>query len=151
VPHVSDLIKNIRKEYFYTNIGAKTLKERRVLFLLSLIEKHYHLPETFNIASLSMKIVGNINGRELKSPQNIVGGVCQNQKIYLDRKLLKLADFTVKSWNANHIGVEDIRLILRNADTICHELAHLLYQTDDNTLAHMQAQAQIAREIGYLF
>jgi hypothetical protein len=153
VPHVSDLINNIRKQYAFTNIGAKTLKERRALFLLSIIEKHYNLPETFNIANLSMKIVGNVAGRELKTHQHIIGGVCDNKekKIYLDRKLLKLADFSVKTWNTSHIGVEDIRFILRNADTICHELAHLLYRTRDNTLAHMEAQAQIAKEIGYLF
>jgi len=67
---------------------------------------HYNLPETFNIANLTMKITGNINGKELKSPQNMIGGVCQNRKIYLDRRLLKLADFNVKTWNTNHIGVE---------------------------------------------
>lgn len=151
VPHISYLIDNIQKVHNYTDIGAKSLKERRVLYLMSMIERHYELKDTFNIANLSMKIVSNLDGKELQSPKTVVEGVCTDDKIYLDRKSLKLADFTVKTWNTQHIGVEDIRFILKNSDTICHELAHLLYHTEDNTLHHMQAQAKIAKEIGYLF
>jgi len=151
VPHISYLVDNIKKQHKFTDIGTRTLKEKRALFLLRRIEEYYKIGETFNICNITMKIVSQFDDKELQSPDNIIEGVCTQGKIYLDRKSLKLGDFTVKNWTSEHISLEDLRFILRASDTISHELAHLLYDTKDNTLAHMQAQAKIAKEIGYLY
>lgn len=152
VPHVSYLVKNIKKQHKYTDVGARTLKEKRALFLLRRIEKHYKIGETFNICNITMKIVSQFDDKELQSPDSIIEGVCTGEgKIYLDRRSLKLGDFTVKNWATENVNLEDLRFILRASDTLAHELAHLLYGTNDNTLAHMQAQAKIAKEIGYLY
>ena len=43
----------------------------------------------------------------------------------------------------NGIGVHELKALMANLKTISHELAHLMYDTEDNTKYHFEMEDKI--------
>jgi hypothetical protein len=43
--------------------------------------------------------------------------------------------------------MEDIRFIMLNLETICHEMSHALYGNDDNTKSHLECINYLMQKI----
>ena len=153
IPCIKSLSKDTVKESTVKNVELKTKKEARFMALLKKIEKHYDIEGTFRIADLSMEIRHMVDGRVVEREKYKVEGLCKGAHIYLDRKSLEFPKYKVSKWDSPTITVDDLKFLMRNLDTIAHELAHLLGGIDcaDNTPQHRELQAKISREIADLF
>jgi Zn-dependent peptidase ImmA (M78 family) len=49
------------------------------------------------------------------------------------------------------VTVHDYRVLMQVMQTVAHELAHLLFLTEDNSKEHSDAESQIYKEIVRLF
>lgn len=153
IPCIQQLSKDTVKESTVKNVELKTKKEARFMALLRKIEKHFGIEGAFRIADLSMEIRHIVDGRVVEREKHKVEGLCRGEHIYLDRKSLEFPKYKVTKWDSPTITVNDLKFLMRNLNTIAHELAHLLggVECADNTPEHAQAQAKISREIADLF
>ena len=157
IPHISQINDLYRKRNIITDIKLKNNKERVMLELLEPVRKYYNLPQgTFRIANLSLSIeftdgvrtVDKSVKRNLKN--NIeVAAACGKNFIYFDRKYIN--QFKFKFSKTNKIGLHEIRFIMFILPTLSHELAHLLYNTTDNTLEHYKYESKINEELLKLY
>lgn len=151
IKHISEFEKEIETEFKLDRVDLITKKEQRVMWLLEKIERNWHIPDTFRIADIEMRVIVKTMGKVVKKEKKSVEGLTKDGKIYLDRRSLKLSKYRVDKWDSPNLTLHDLRFLLRNCDTIAHELAHLLYGTSDNTINHYQAQAKISRELADIF
>jgi len=151
-----DIQKEATVKYDIKNVGVKSPKERRILWMLERIEEHYQLESTFRIADVSSYIEHKRDGRVVAKEVRLVRALYQEntdgrKRIYIDRKSLRLPDYRVTRWESGNITINDVRMMLKYFDCIAHELAHLLKGTSDNTKEHTEAQQDIMQQIASLF
>ena len=77
-------------------------------------------------------------------------GVTDGENIILDRRAIGLQRFNLSSSNA-YFGINEFKAIMASLKTVSHELAHLLYQTEDNTKDHREAEDRIYEELVNLY
>lgn len=152
---IHEIESTVNKNCTLTNIGATTKKEKRVMWMLERIEKYYGLVDVFRIADIDMKLEHYRNGRLVEKEKTEVNGLFRREgdtkRIYLDRKALQLPSYRVDKWDSANLNLNDLRMLLKNIEVVAHELAHLLYGTNDNTIEHTDAQSKIMKEIAELF
>lgn len=145
VSHITALENGIVKRNIKTNVELKTDKEINFIRLLQPITKKYGLREnTFLIGNLKLIVETNLDGRVIDRDVKVVEGVKDGEHIILDRKSLGLKRFHLYG---NGFGQHEMKALMANIQTIAHELAHLLYNTTDNTVGHYKLQEQIYEEI----
>lgn len=157
IPYIAEIDKVFQKKNNISNITVKTLKEKRMLDLLEMVRLYYGLkPGTFRIADLGLTIEFVNNGKYLgktvkknKGNKIEVCGSTDGEFIYIDRKYLKQHKFNFS--RVNKIGSGELRFIMYVLPVISHELAHYLYNTEDNTMKHYQVQELLTEEITQLF
>lgn len=149
VPHIA-LVEDeaISKDYDVRSIGARNKKEQRALELLSLIERHFSLPETFVISTISCKMTVQLNEKRIFQQPLPVTGYARGSSIHLDRTSLLFGKLSGASLHQPKLGLHDVKFILANLEVIAHELAHLLYFTQDNTKTHFERIIEIQQKIG---
>ena len=64
---------------------------------------------------------------------------------------MKFPEYRAQEPDYPTVTAHDYRVLLRVQQTLAHELAHLLYGFEDNTLEHSQATAKICYELAELF
>lgn len=156
VSYISAIKSGIQKRNFIKDVCIKTNKERYFLELLQPILNYYNLPaNTFKIGHLKMYIETTLDGvvinREIiKNNKNKIEiyGVTDGNNIILDRKAIGLQRFNL---TGNGIGIHELKALMANLKTISHELAHLLYSTEDNTKYHFEMEDRIYEEIVNLY
>jgi hypothetical protein len=156
VPYITEIKNGVQKRYFQNEVTLKTGKEELFIKLLSPITKYYNLPlNTFLIGNLKLyietKLQDKVINREIlenKKGNIKIFGVCKDESIILDRKAINLTRFNL---GGNGVGINEIKAIFANIDTISHELAHLVYGTEDNTNEHFQRESQIRTELTDLY
>jgi hypothetical protein len=156
VPYISELEDSIQKRYFVKNVGIRTKKEKYFIELLRPICEFYNIPKnTFLIGNLKlyleMVLRGQVVNREIivnRRDEVGVEGVCQEGNIILDRHAINLSRFNLLG---NGIGINEIKAIMANLELLSHELAHLIYNTEDNTEEHFKREREIQREIVNLY
>jgi hypothetical protein len=145
VSHITALENGIVKRNIKTDVELKTDKEINFIRLLQPITKKYGLPEnTFLIGNLKLIVETNLDGKVIDRDVKVVEGVKDGEHIILDRKSLGLKRFHLYG---NGFGQHEMKALMANIQTIAHELAHLLYNTTDNTVGHYKLQEQIYEEI----
>lgn len=152
VPHIIEIKEGVRKRNFIHDVCIKTKKEQYYLELLQPILKYYNLPEdTFLIGRLKLYIETVLDGvivhREIieNTKESIkIKGLKEGCKIILDRKALGLQRFNLQG---RGIGTNELKAVMATMDTIAHELAHLLYNTEDNTKEHFEKEKNIKEDI----
>lgn len=157
IPHITELKYGIKRTFIKQNVCLKTAKEESFMRILVSICNYFKLPiDTFYIADLSELIEVCLNSKivdrevlENKRNKIVVYGMCQDDKIYLDRKALGLNRFNLSGSNEK-MGINEIKAVFVNLNTIAHELAHLLYKTEDNTAEHFSKTEELEREIANL-
>lgn len=157
VPYITEVKDGIRKRNFIKNVGLNTKKERYYLELLQPILEYFNLPNnTFLIGNLKMYIETVLDDvvvhREIieNKKENIkIKGITDGENIILDRHALGLQRFNFTGNST--MGVNELKALLATIDTISHELAHLLYNTEDNTKEHFEKERLIKEEIINLY
>jgi hypothetical protein len=145
VSHITALEDGIVKRNIKTDVTLKTDKEINFIRILQPIARMYNLPEnTFMIGNLHLIIETNLDGKTIDREKKGVAGVRDGDHIVLDRKTLGLKRFHLYG---SGFGQHELKALMANLPTIAHELAHLLYNTTDNTVNHYQKQDQIYDEI----
>lgn len=154
VMHVSSLKEDVEKHHLKEKVGAQTQKEERLLALLQKVEEHFDLaPGTIELANLELIMSYSVEGEEIETERKQVRGVCDgvNGKIYLDRTLIDWASYRAQKPNHPTVTTHDYKILMQVMQTLSHELAHLLFRTEDNTKEHNDAENQIYSEIVRLF
>ena len=156
VMHVNSLEEDVEKHYKRENVGSKSRKEERLLWLLDKIVNHFELEAgTFEIADLELQMKYTVEGEEIETELKKVFGLCdrEEKKIYLDRSLVDWSKYSYRAKEPNYPNVtpHDYRVLLQVMQTVAHELAHMLFLTEDNTKEHNDAETQIYKEIVRLF
>lgn len=157
VPYITEVKDGIRKRNFINNVGINTKKEQYFLELLQPILEYFNLPEnTFLIGNLKMYIETVLDDvvvhREIienKKGNIKIYGLTDGKNIILDRRAIGLQRFNLNG--SGVVGINEYKVLLATISTIAHELAHLLYDTEDNTKEHFQKEEQIKREIINLY
>jgi Zn-dependent peptidase ImmA (M78 family) len=70
-------------------------------------------------------------------------------EIILDRKHMNLKVYRIAL--GKPFGINTLKAVVGNLPTITHELAHMIYHTDDNTVLHYQMMEKIYHEITALY
>ncbi|MDF2879971.1 MAG: hypothetical protein K0R54_528 [Clostridiaceae bacterium] len=156
VPHIENINSAIIKDYAITELFHKTSKEDAFIKLLEPIRKHYKLQRgVFKIGNISEKITVEFNGNNLKqetkknSAKKInVYAVTYNGEIIFDRKATNLKKFSIANYTGKTaVGKNELKCLMFNLNTIAHELAHLLYNTTDNTDTHREYERMLESQI----
>ena len=157
ISHITEINSGIKKRNIIKNVELKNKKEKRVIQILQPICAYYKLDfDTFYIGNLEIYVETKLQevtvDREIvrNTKDNIsVYGVTDGSKIILDRKALNLGRFNFSE--SDEFGKTEFRVILAMLNTVSHELAHLLYGTEDNTVEHYKKQDAIMEEIQALY
>lgn len=152
IPYITAIEKGIRKRNIKWDIYLKTKKEKRFIELLLPICKYYNLPlNTFKIGNLKLIIETVLDGKvinrevvENKKNSIKIYGTTDGENIILDRRAIGLNRFNL---TGNSLGIHELKAIMANIRTIAHELAHLIYKTEDNTKDHTEKENLIYDEI----
>lgn len=155
--HISEFKDCFKETFTFKNIQLKNYKEERVIQNLIPICKKYNLPlNTFVIGNIEVNSKLEYNGKILFSERSKntkdsikVYAVEDNGLIILDRTALNLSRFKLSK--EGPFGINDLKCIFSIINTIAHELAHLLYGTNDNTINHYKTETVIQKEIIELY
>lgn len=155
--HISEFNNSFYRQSKFKNICIKNAKEERFLKLLKPICTLFDLPlNTFAIANIERTITLEYNNKvlfkekEINKKDKIYTYACvHNGKILLDRTALGLSRFNL-SKNST-LNINDLKAIMSCINTISHELAHLLYGTQDNTVNHYKTEVLIQEKITKLY
>jgi len=150
VPHIKELEGGIKTTYLSNNVEVKTEKEHNFLKALIPICRHYHLPETtFKIGDLKVVVATYVDEVLVDKETKGCGGLRTGSEIILDRRNMKLKKYHLR--NRPGIGTNELKAIMGNMPTISHELAHLLHDTQDNTIQHYETMERIQHEIADVY
>lgn len=144
VPHISEIEQNIVRRHVISNVMVRTRKEEAFLALLSPICRYYNIPNVFRIGNIAMTLEVSVGGRVIDRELMQVGGIAHNGLIVLDRRHLALKRFRLYG---DGIGQHELKALLATLPTVCHELAHHLYHTTDNTTEHFNTERRIYDEL----
>lgn len=149
ITHISEVEQQaIEKQYDVKNIGANSKKERRALEVLSMIEAHLHLPETFTISDIHCKMVVQLQEKKIYQEKLTIDGYAQGKQIHFNRKSLALGKLSGAMLGREQLGLHEVKFVLANIELIAHELAHLIYETEDNTKEHYEKIFSLQDQIG---
>lgn len=158
IDYITSLKEKVVIERVYKDITTKTDKEITFLKILEPIRKALNLPEGFfKIANISKITTINLNNKckvlkEKSSGDKIsVYAVSSSNEIIFDRTAIALKRFNLSSSKNVSIGKNELKCLMYNMDTIAHELAHVLYNTTDNTKEHFFVQSKIQEELVKLY
>jgi hypothetical protein len=148
IPHIDSVEYDaISKDYSVTRIGSLNKKEERVMEILSYIEHKMNLPRTFYISDIKCTMTVSLHNAKLHKEQLPVEGYAKGQEIHLNRKSLGFGKINSILLGRESLSIHDLKFLLSNLELIAHELAHVVYGTEDNTIAHLEAQNQIQKQI----
>jgi hypothetical protein len=157
IMYFHDASENIEQKYEFSNVGASCKKEQRIMWMLGRIEEFYGLSNIFRIADIDCHLEHYRNDILVDREHKLVAGCMWESKkdgtkrIYLNRKNLQLPSYRVSNWESGNLTMNDLRMMLKNLEVIAHELAHLLYDTKDNTKEHTDKQSALMKDIADLF
>lgn len=145
--HISELSGAFEISCKCTNTTLKTDYEIRIIKLLNKITEALNLSRTniFVIGDTDINRMININDtkKTLEKIDNIA--TAYKDKIYLNRKYLY--NYKNLTDDSNELTNEDIKFIMLNLETFCHELSHLIYGNEDNTKEHFEAINYLMQKI----
>jgi hypothetical protein len=144
--HVKDLNEKIRLSANLTNVGAISEKEKRAMYLFEIISRALGFKRNiFKIGDMTTYKNISINGVDVKKEEIKALALVQGSDIYIDRKSLN--DSNLIASDSKDLTYNDKVFIMNNLIIIAHELAHVMYNTIDNTKEHAEAQLQIIDKI----
>ena len=135
--HISELANNIYLNCKYSNSKPKTIYEIRVLKVLNkLMEAINVKSDLFIICDTDVNRILKINN-QVKPIEHIdTLATAYKGKIYLNRK--HLCAYRNLKDDAKNLTIDDIRFVMLNLETFCHEMSHALYGNEDNTRSHLE-------------
>lgn len=156
ISYITEIESGIKKTNIKWNVELKTKKEERFIELLLPVCNYYSLPiNTFKIGNLKIMIETILDEKvinreiiENKKDSIRLYAVTDGEEIILDRRALGLQRFNL---SGNNLGVNEFKALMASMKTIAHELAHLLYNTEDNTKEHRIKEDRIYDELVNLY
>ena len=120
--------------------------EKRVLKLLNNITESINgSTNVFVISDTDFYRILHIGNRKHTICEVDNVATAYKDKIYLNRKYLK--GYIDLEDTSNTLTNDDIRFIMLNLETICHEMAHSFYGTTDNTKEHFECIINLMQQI----
>lgn len=144
VEHISNLFgKSI--DIRFENDAPNGANEKIIESILNNMAKSMNVKVTFAFADIieAASINGSkVNGRGIE-------GCCdfKSEMIYIDRRHFDVSGYAL-SLEMRTEGEWRCMMLLENV--VCHELAHFIFGTEDNTLEHFQKTAELTREYARL-
>ena len=154
VSSIADFDKLIEEEYVIKKDEPRSKKELRFLALMKRVEQFYGMKEnSIRLANLDKVIRLKKTGEVMPTEGGEIRGLCDrlNGLVYIDRAIVKFPEYRAQEPDYPTVTAHDYRVLLRVQQTLAHELAHLLYGFEDNTLEHSQATTKICYELAELF
>lgn len=143
--HISELSDSIQLNCKYHNTTPANANEIRILKLLNKItEEVCGKTNLFVIGDTTTRKILDINGVAHTIEEIDAVAIAYKGKIYLNRKHLVAKD---NLNNTNDINSEDIKFVMLNLETICHEMSHALYDNEDNTKSHFTTIIYLMQKI----
>lgn len=144
--HISEMSNNITLTCKYSNTQPQTEYEIRVLKLLKRVMEAIDVDnDLFVICDAHMNKILTVGNKQKPIEKIEALATAYKGKIYLNRKYLYA--YTYLKDTSDKMTMEDIRFIMLNLETICHEMSHALYGNDDNTKSHLECINYLMQKI----
>ena len=143
--HIEVIMDKVNLRNKVENVGPMTKKEKRLEeMVFSRIEEYFNVPKG-TIKWTDLEVDMYFEDRKIERGGTVNG--CfdrEDRKIYLNRKQFNLKRYAPAT-DSNRLGIHDYRIMLLLGPTIAHELAHMIFETQDNTKEHTDRTAMILR------
>ena len=144
--HIKELKERVELSAQLKKVGAVDEIEERALWLFGVISKGLGFDRNiFRIGDMTVYKEIKIGGEEIVKEAEPALAVARGSEIYIDRGCLKKNRLVAS--NSKNILNSDRAFIATNMEVIAHELAHVMYNTVDNTKEHSDAQIEITNRI----
>ena len=144
--HIKELKERVELSAQLKKVGAVDEIEERALWLFGVISKGLGFDRNiFRIGDMTVYKEIKIGGEEIVKEAEPALAVARGSEIYIDRGCLKKNRLVAS--NSKNILNSDRAFIATNMEVIAHELAHVMYNTVDNTKEHSDAQIEITNKI----
>jgi len=143
--HIDYLREKVRIVANLKQIGYKDAAEIRALWLFNVISKAVGLDSNiFRICDLEAFLEKSIANSSKELTEVDSPAVAKEGVIYINRDDLNKSLLKSKS---DRITNSDLKFVLYHLDDISHELAHAIFNTEDNTEEHVRKQLLIQNKI----
>jgi hypothetical protein len=144
--HIKELKERVELSAQLKKVGAIDEVEERALWIFEVISKGLGFSKNiFKIGDMTVYKEIKIGGEEIVKEAEPALAVARGSEIYIDRGCLKKSRLVAS--NSKNILNSDRAFIATNMKVIAHELAHVMYNTVDNTKEHSDAQIEITNKI----
>ncbi len=144
--HVSELEQKTRWSAKLAKVGPKDAIEDRAVWLFEIVSRVMGLEQNpFEIGDLTATKRVTLGPIEIEKEEHSPFGLASGQQILIDRG--KLYKSGLVPSNENKILISDLMFLGANIDTIAHELTHIIYDTEDETMVHFGLQLEVTREL----
>ena len=144
--HISELNDSVKLRAEFKNNNANNEAEKRILKILNRItDILFKKTNVFIISDTEFSKVIEFDSKNYKMCDVTAFATAYDNRIFLNRKYIKninnLAD------NNDELNQEDIKFIMLNLETICHEMSHCFYNTIDNTKEHFENIIRLIQKV----
>ena len=144
--HIKELRERVELSAHLKRVGAIDEVEERALWIFEVISKGLGFDRNiFRIGDMTVYKETKIGGEEIVKEEEPALAVARGTEIYIDRGCLKKNKLATS--NRKGLTNKDRAFIATNMEVIAHELAHVMYNTTDNTQEHAEAQVEITNKI----
>lgn len=144
--HIKELRERVELSAHLKRVGAIDEVEERALWIFEVISKGLGFDRNiFRIGDMTVYKETKIGGEEIVKEEEPALAVARGTEIYIDRGCLKKNKLATS--NRKALTNKDRAFIVNNMEVIAHELAHVMYNTVDNTKEHSDAQIEITNKI----
>lgn len=154
VPSIDNMKDVVEEVCIVEREEPRNKKEKRFLSLMKRVEEFYGMKDgSIRLANLSKENKHKDTGETLSRSNEEVHGLCKRIEglVYLDRRIVKFPEYRAQDPDYPTVTAHDYKVLMRVIQTLAHELAHLLYGFEDNTMEHSQATIKIGYELADLF
>lgn len=144
--HIKELRENVQLSAQLKKVGAIDDVEIRAMWILGVISKGLGFEKNiFKIGDMTTYKETKVGDNEIVKEVEPALAVARGREIFIDRGCLRKENLKVNK--SKRITNADRTFIVNNLETIAHELAHVMYGTEDNTKKHAEAQIEISNKI----
>jgi len=144
--HIKELRERVELSAHLKRVGAIDEVEERALWIFEVISKGLGFDRNiFRIGDMTVYKETKIGGEEIVKEEEPALAVARGTEIYIDRGCLKKNKLAIS--NRKGLTNKDRAFVVTNMEVIAHELAHVMYNTVDNTKEHSDAQIEITNKI----
>ena len=144
--HISELHNSIKLEAKFKNNNVNNEAEKRILKILNRItDTLFGKTNVFIISDTEFSNVIEFDNKNYKMCDINSFATAYENRIFLNRKYIKNRNNLTE--DSDRLNQEDIKFIMLNLETICHEMSHCFYYTVDNTKEHFESIIRLMQKV----